>query len=108
MKDITDHDVTRMMEMRGGSFASHLAVACMYADDQNLARIKVAFPDLWATYRTMAEHERDATQSAKDAAADARDEVFERESLAERRAEEAERRARAESEDDCDPMSTQP
>ena len=36
------------------------------------------------------------------------DEQDEREGRGERMAEETERRARAESEDDCDPMSTQP
>lgn len=55
MNTITDHDVIHAMETYGGNFASHLAIACMYADDQNLARIKVAFADLWATYRDMAE-----------------------------------------------------
>lgn len=58
MNTVTDHDVLRMMELRGGSFAAHLAIACMYADSQNLARIKVAFADLWATYRDMAEGEK--------------------------------------------------
>lgn len=62
MNPVTDHDVIRMMERRGGDFASHLAIACLYADDHNLARIKLAFPDLWATYRMMAEHEKEAAK----------------------------------------------
>jgi hypothetical protein len=56
MSDITDLDVIRVMETKGGSFVSHLAIACLYADEQNLARIKVAFADLWATYRSLADH----------------------------------------------------
>lgn len=58
MNPVTDRDVLAAMEMKGGSFASHLAIACHYADEQNLARIKIAFADLWATYRRMAEAER--------------------------------------------------
>lgn len=54
---ITDADVIRAMELHGGSFASHLAVACTYADDENLARIKRAFPDMWANYTAWAAHE---------------------------------------------------
>lgn len=56
MSTTTDHDVIQAMETKGGSFASHLAVAARYADEQNLARIKVAFADLWATYRSLADH----------------------------------------------------
>lgn len=54
-RSITDHDVITAMDLHGGSFASHLAVACLYADEENLARIKIAFADLWACYRDVAE-----------------------------------------------------
>ena len=54
-KQITDYDVLETMYRYGGSFASHLATAGMHADAQNLARIKVAFADLWAIYRNLAE-----------------------------------------------------
>lgn len=61
-KQITDYDVLAAMEKFGGGFASRLAVAGMHADAQNLARIKVAFADLWSSYRDMA-----AQTVAKDA-----------------------------------------
>lgn len=52
---ITDRDVMGAMEMKGGLFASRLAVAAMYADEESLALIKAAFPSLWAAYRRIAE-----------------------------------------------------
>lgn len=52
--DVSDREVIRAMELMGGSFASHLAIACLYADDENLARIKTAFADLWAHYAELA------------------------------------------------------
>lgn len=55
MNAVTDRDVIRAMELHGGSFASHLAIAATYADDANLARIKQAFPELWDIYRAHAE-----------------------------------------------------
>ena len=48
---VTDRDVIRAMELHGGAFASHLAIAATYADDVNLARIKQAFPELWDIYQ---------------------------------------------------------
>ncbi len=51
---ITDYDVITAMERYGGGFASRLAVACTHAHMQNLARIKMAFADLWAEYYAMA------------------------------------------------------
>lgn len=53
--EITDYDVITAMERYGGGFAGHLATACMYADEQNLARIKLAFTDLWQEYCELAE-----------------------------------------------------
>jgi hypothetical protein len=55
MNTVTDRDVIRAMELHGGAFASHLAIAATYADDANLARIKQAFPELWDVYRADAE-----------------------------------------------------
>lgn len=52
---ITDYDVITAMERYGGGFASNLAKACMHADEQNLARIKLAFADLWQEYCELAE-----------------------------------------------------
>lgn len=56
---ITDYDVITAMERYGGSFASSLAVACFHADGQNLARIKLAFVDLWQEYYKLAERDRE-------------------------------------------------
>lgn len=58
MSGVTDRDVIAVMERYGGSFASHLAIAATYADDQNLARLKVAFADLWNIYRNIADREQ--------------------------------------------------
>jgi hypothetical protein len=55
MNTVTDRDVIRAMELHGGQFASHLAIAATYADDANLSRIKQAFPELWDTYQADAE-----------------------------------------------------
>ena len=54
--NMTDEDRAIVFQMRvnGGSFASALADACCRADSENLARIKAAFPDLWAKYAAVA------------------------------------------------------
>lgn len=57
--EITDYDVITAMERYGGSFASSLAVACFHADEQNLARIKLAFVNLWREYYKLAEKDRE-------------------------------------------------
>ena len=53
-EEITDLEILRCMEQRGGSFVRALANAAMYADDRNLERLKLAFDDYWSTYREMA------------------------------------------------------
>lgn len=52
--DVSDREVLRTMELLGGSFASHLAIACVYADAENLARIKTAFAGMWDHYADVA------------------------------------------------------
>lgn len=51
---MTDYRIVQTMLRFGGSFAKALAVACERADDDNLARIKRAFPELWSEYAEMA------------------------------------------------------
>jgi hypothetical protein len=48
--NITDSQIMHAMASNGGGFASALAQAAFRADPENLARIKAAFPELWATY----------------------------------------------------------
>lgn len=49
-----DFDTIDAMRIYGGGFVKALAEAAFHADPQNLARLKAAFPDYWATYREMA------------------------------------------------------
>ena len=51
---ITDHEVIETMRNHGGSFAYALARAASCADDDNLVRLKRAFPDYWQVYKSMA------------------------------------------------------
>lgn len=45
-----DRKILDRMMLRGGSFVSRLAHAAGYADDDNLAKLKAAFPELWEKY----------------------------------------------------------
>lgn len=54
MSDVSDEDVIRAMRHYGGSFAKSLAEAAMRADPENLARIKMAWPDYWQRYSQLA------------------------------------------------------
>lgn len=53
------------MQKFGGSFAKALAEAVFRADDDHRARIKAAFPELWAEYAEMARlsQEREAART---------------------------------------------
>lgn len=51
-----DRIVIEAMRKFGGSFAAALALACMKADENNLQRIKDAFPDMWERYTEVANH----------------------------------------------------
>lgn len=46
--------ITAMQEY-GGSFVRALGIAASYADPDNLARLKAAFPEYWARYAEMAQ-----------------------------------------------------
>lgn len=45
-----DLKIVRAMEKYGGGFALAIATAALRADSDNYARLKAAFPDLWARY----------------------------------------------------------
>jgi hypothetical protein len=45
-----DLDTMRRMKRWGGSFVKALATAAELADDDNLKRIKEAFPEYWSRY----------------------------------------------------------
>jgi hypothetical protein len=49
-----DYLIVKAMEKYGGSFVTRLADLCFHADAENLAKIKVAWPEYWAHYRKMA------------------------------------------------------
>lgn len=49
----TDSDfllAASLMRASGGSFASRIALAYLYADSHNQARLRAAFPDLFTAY----------------------------------------------------------
>ncbi len=50
----TDWDIANEMEMCGGSFAQALGVLFWRADDINRAKLKAAFPEIWAEYAEIA------------------------------------------------------
>ena len=50
LAEIPDFYVIKAMRSHGGSFESALAKAAAYADDDNLCRIKAAWPEYWAKY----------------------------------------------------------
>lgn len=49
-----DLAVIKAMRAYGGSFVQALAQAALLADENNLKRIKDAFPDYWKRYAEMA------------------------------------------------------
>ena len=51
----SDYNTITAMETRGGNFVQKLAAAYVAADDDNRARIRTAFSDLWAKYRKLGE-----------------------------------------------------
>jgi hypothetical protein len=55
MEDVSDYAIVRAMETYGGGFARALAAAAFKADQEHLARIKAAFPELWAEYAELAQ-----------------------------------------------------
>ena len=52
--EIKEQEVIETMRKYGGGFASALAVAASHADDDNLVRLKRAFPDYWQVFESMA------------------------------------------------------
>ena len=52
---VTDFAVVQAMHKFGGSFVKALAQAFDAADAENIARLKMAFPEYWLEYSDMAE-----------------------------------------------------
>ena len=50
---LTDFEITRTMMKYGGGFVSRLGVLFRYADDNNQAKLKLTFADLWCQYAVM-------------------------------------------------------
>lgn len=46
----SDKEIIRTMVTEGGSFVSHLGLAALHADPDNLQKIKTAFPEYWSNY----------------------------------------------------------
>lgn len=57
--EIKDCEVIRAMRVYGGGFVSALAEAARNADEENLQRIKKAFPEYWERYKNMAKVQKD-------------------------------------------------
>lgn len=51
---VNDEQVIHAMETHGGSFVRALARAARAADVDNFAKLKAAFPELWADYAATA------------------------------------------------------
>ncbi len=51
---MSDHQIISAMRRFGGSFARALAEAWSMGDDDNRARIKATWPDLWEEYADLA------------------------------------------------------
>jgi hypothetical protein len=45
-----DHDIISAMICHGDAFTSKIAQAALVADDDDFAKIKAAFPELWKRY----------------------------------------------------------
>jgi hypothetical protein len=52
---MTDDDVLAAMHRYGGSFVRGLAALYHLADDDNRRRLRLAFPETWASYIELAE-----------------------------------------------------
>lgn len=50
VREPEDVEVLHTMKMHGGGFTKALAEAGFRADSANLAKIKAAWPDIWAEY----------------------------------------------------------
>lgn len=55
MRTSEDYQTLSAMRRFGGGFVNRLAEAGFAADDENLTRLKTAWPEYWETYRKMGE-----------------------------------------------------
>ena len=53
MPELTDHEIVETMMRFGGRFMQRLGAAALYADPQNLAKLKAAFAVEWEDYRKL-------------------------------------------------------
>lgn len=60
MNDKHDHEVVEMMARYGGGFVKTLSACFFHADDDNVRRLKVAFPEYWSQYEELADMRRKA------------------------------------------------
>jgi len=67
-RPLSDWDVTETMAKYGGGFVRALAACARRADEDNLAKLKAAFPEYWDEYATMARMVRAKRTYAADAA----------------------------------------
>ena len=58
-----DHDILSAMIAHGGGFVRRLAEAGLIADDENLEKIKGAWPEYWKTYQAIARLKASKPQS---------------------------------------------
>lgn len=61
-----DKQTIKAMVKYGGNFVRHLAVAALYADANNLGRIKAAFPELWARYEEFARLDKEREEKGNE------------------------------------------
>jgi len=46
-----DYEILEAMSTYGGSFVKSLAQTARFADSENYAKLKAAFPDIWDSYQ---------------------------------------------------------
>jgi hypothetical protein len=67
-RPVTEWEVSQAMIRYGGSFVQALGRAFAVADSGNQARLRVAFPELWAEYEAMSlapHHHRQKKETAR-------------------------------------------
>jgi hypothetical protein len=61
---VTDYEIVQAMERFGGGFVRALALAFTAADPVNTAKLKAAFPEIWAEYAEHVRMQRDRARQA--------------------------------------------
>lgn len=63
--DVQDHEIAHAMATFGGSFAKAISRAFLVADDDNRARMRAAYPELFAEYKGVVQHLAARAEKAK-------------------------------------------